>query len=83
METWNRLTATRRQGEGDNGKKGKGLDKEHACMTHGHGQQTVGVDSGSRGWEGKGGKIGTIINGITIKMIKINTFLFSPITLLI
>ena len=29
----------RREGKGDNGgKKEKGLDKEHVCMTHGHGQ---------------------------------------------
>ena len=51
--------------EGDNGgKKGKGLDKEHLWMTHGHRQQCgdwlwgVGV-----GWaeEGEGGKIGTTV----------------------
>ena len=30
METWNRLTASRREGERDNGgKKGKGLVKEY------------------------------------------------------
>ena len=30
METWNRLTVTRGEDEGDNGgKKGKGLVKEH------------------------------------------------------
>ena len=30
MERWNRLTVTRRDGEGDNGgKKGKGLVNEH------------------------------------------------------
>lgn len=60
-----------RVGEGDNGgKKGKGLDREHVWMTHGHGQVwdwlwESGVDSME---DGKGGKFGTTV--IIIKNFK-------------
>ena len=38
METWSRLKVTRVKREGDcGGKKGKGPEKEHVWMTHGHG----------------------------------------------
>ena len=49
---------TRGEGGGDNGGvKGKGLDKEHVWMTHGHGQEcgswlTVGAGGGI----GRGGQ---------------------------
>ena len=49
IETWNRLTAVRGEGEGGTGWKMKGLAKEHICMTHGHGQPCGDC---LREWEG-------------------------------
>lgn len=36
------------------GKKGKGSAKQHACLTHGHGQR-CGVDPAEGRWEQGGG----------------------------
>ena len=61
METWKRLKVNG-VGRDNGGKKGKGLHKGHIKMTHGHGQQSMGIDSGSTGlgWadEDKGGEGG-------------------------
>ena len=59
-------------GERENGKKGKGLVKEHVCMTHGHGQWCGdGLwELGGGGWQHGGrqrGKIWDNCNRITIK----------------
>ena len=63
-QAWNHGTHWKwpeERGEGDNGgKKGKGLDKEHVWMTHGHGQQCGNWLWGQTvGWveEDKAGKL--------------------------
>ena len=69
METsWKRPEGRR---EGDNGaKKGKGLDKEHVWIIHGHGQQCENWLWQWRGGMGGGGQRGENLenyNRITIK----------------
>ena len=67
METWNRLTETRGEEEGDSGgKKGKDESKNKYEWTAVDMDMaySVGIDGGSRGWAGqrrrKEGKLGQL-----------------------
>lgn len=62
METWNKLTAAKgEEEEGNGGKKGKRLVKEHAWMTDGQ-QRGDGLWEQELGCvdESKGGKLGQL-----------------------
>ena len=63
LEIKNKVTLTRRKGEGDNGEEGKGLTEEHKLRTLGHGQWgglTVGLEGDGVG-ESTGEKGGTTV----------------------